>query len=67
MSKAFNDNIRRALNLAQELQELAEKGDQDRNDDSCGLLYARVRASATEILELAKKEMEGHQSKGKWD
>lgn len=67
MSKAFNENIRRALDLAQKLSSLAEDGDRERNDESCGLLYARVRESAQAIQELAQREMEGHKTKGKWD
>lgn len=67
MTKPFNRNIRRALGLAQELQDLAEQGDRERNDESCSLLYSRMQESAQAILALAEREMEGHKAKNKWD
>jgi len=65
--KKCNENIRKALSLAEELQELADSGDINREDDGCGVLFGVIRDSAYKIKAQAEKEMNTHISKGKWD
>ena len=43
------------------------KGERDRNDERCAVLYAKMQESAQTILALGEREMDGHKAKGKWD
>ena len=66
-SKTCNVNIRKALELADQLIELADDGDEYRDDDGCGVLYGVVRDSAYKIKAQAEKEVRKHRLDGKWD
>lgn len=46
---------------------LADEGDRDRDDDSCGILYGVLRDAAYQIRKLAEQECEKHKTAGKWD
>jgi len=46
---------------------IADEGDNDREDDGCGVLYGVVRDSAYKIRTLAEEEKARHINKGKWD
>ncbi|MGD9007579.1 MAG: hypothetical protein PVG41_06645 [Desulfobacteraceae bacterium] len=59
-------NIKRTIQLTQEMIELADQGDADREDTGCGVLYGVLRDSAYKIQQLAKKEKGRHQAKGWW-
>ena len=65
--KRCNENIKKALTIAEELQKLADKGDISREDDGCGVLLGIIRDSAYKIKAHAEKEMNTHISKGKWE
>ncbi len=54
------------LSLAEKLIGVADKGDEVREDDSCGILYATVRDSGYKIKAMAEKEIERHKRKGLW-
>lgn len=45
---------------------LADKGDADREDTGCGILYGILRDSAYKIWRLAEEEKKRHQEKGWW-
>jgi len=47
--------------------ELSLKGDADREDTGCGILYGIMRDSAYKIMKLAEKEKEKHIKKGWWE
>lgn len=64
--KASNENIKTTLRLVQTLLELAEKGDMEREDVGCGVLYAIVRDSAYRIRKVAETEKALHKKMGKW-
>jgi hypothetical protein len=66
-SKPCNKNIRKALEMAEQLMELADEGDEHREDDGCGVLFGVIRDSAYKIKGQAEKEMRKHQLDGKWD
>ncbi len=55
--------IERALTLAAELLILADNGDQDRDDDGCGILFGVLRDSAYKIRKLAQCERVAHHSR----
>ncbi len=67
MSRPFNDNLIRLISLTREMLALADEGDRDRNDASCGILYGILRDSAYKLRKLAEKECEHHKEGDKWD
>lgn len=64
--EAYNKNLLAALRLTREMLALADEGDRDRNDPSCGILYGIMRDSAYRIRKLAEEECAKHKSSGKW-
>jgi hypothetical protein len=46
---------------------LADKGDIDREDTGCGILYGILRDSAYKIRNLAYQEKTAHINKGWWN
>jgi hypothetical protein len=65
--KPFNQNIYETLELSHQLLFLADKGDMERDDDGCGVLYGIVRDIAYRIKAEAEREIECHRKKGKWE
>lgn len=45
---------------------MADRGDEEREDTGCGVLYGVLRDSAYKILKLAEEEKRRHQAKGWW-
>ncbi len=64
--KSCDENIKRTIQLTQEMIRLADRGDADREDTGCGVLYGVLRDSAYKILQLAEAEKGRHQAKGWW-
>jgi len=58
--KPCDKNIKRTLQLAQEMIILADQGDAVREDIGCGILYGVLRDSAYKIKKLAEEEREKH-------
>lgn len=67
MGEPFNDNLCRLVNLTREMMALADEGDRDRDDASCGILYGILRDTAYRLRALAQEECEKHRTAGKWD
>lgn len=63
MTGPQDENLQRTIRLTQEMLELADAGDRDRNDDSCGILYSVLRDAAYRLRALAEKELAAHGSK----
>ena len=61
-----NHNIIKTLNLVDEMIRVADKGDIDREDNGCGILYGVLRDSAYKVKKLAEQEKEKHIAKGWW-
>ena len=59
-----NHNIRKTLNLVDEMIRVADKGDIEREDNGCGILYGVLRDSAYKVKKLAEQEKEKHILKG---
>jgi hypothetical protein len=59
-------NIKRTLQLADKMIELAEIGDAEREDTGCGILYGVLLDSAYKLKRLAEEEKEKHIKKGWW-
>ena len=64
--KACDEAIRETLDLAENMLDLADKGDAVREDKGCGVLYGVLRDSAFKIKQLAEAEREAHIKKGWW-
>jgi hypothetical protein len=67
MASSFNENLLKAVRLTREMLALADEGDRDRNDDSCGIVYGILRDAAYRLRKLAEQECEKHKEAGKWD
>ncbi len=65
--KPCNKNIIKTLKLVDEMIELSNSGDIDREDVGCGVLYGILRDSAYRIKKIAETEKKIHMEKGKWD
>lgn len=59
-------NIQETLVLVEKMIELADRGDNDRTDVGCGILYGMLRDSAYKIKQLAEREKRAHVQKGWW-
>lgn len=64
--KRCDQNIKDTLALVERMIELAGKGDVDREDVSCGILYGVILDSAYKIKKLAEEEKQAHVKKGWW-
>ena len=62
MSERSDQNIQRVIDLTREMLALADEGDRDRNDNSCGILYGILRDMAYRLRNLADEECEKHRS-----
>lgn len=65
--KVCNKNILKVLEYTNQLLTMADKGDSQRNDDGCGVLYGIIRDSAYKIQNQARQEIDNHKKKGSWD
>ncbi len=60
-----NECLKRTLELAARMLELADAGDAVREDVGCGVLYGVLRDSAYRIERLAAAEQEAHARKNR--
>jgi hypothetical protein len=67
MASALNENLLKTVRLTREMLAVADEGDRDRDDDSCGIIYGILRDTAYRIRKLAEQECEKHKQSGKWD
>jgi hypothetical protein len=65
--KSCDENLKQTLYLVDEMIRLADKGDVEREDTNCGILYGILRDSAYKLKGLAEKEKEAHRKKGWWN
>lgn len=64
--KACDQNIQSTLQIADDMIALADKGDAEREDVGCGILYGILRDAAYKLKQVAEKEKITHQRKGWW-
>ncbi len=65
--KEDNENILSVIRQTREMMLLADKGDLERKDDGCGVLYGTLRDAAYKLRELAEKERDEHIRMNCWD
>jgi hypothetical protein len=66
MLKQCDEILKKTLELAESMLDVADEGDALREDSSCGVLYGVLRDSAYKIKHLAEAEKEAHIKKGWW-
>ena len=64
--KPCDNNLKKTLHLTDEMIDLANVGDAEREDTGCGILYGVVRDAAYKIRKIAESEREKHIRKGWW-
>ncbi len=62
-----NENLLRTIRMTKEMLALADEGDRDRLDDSCGILYGILRDAAYRLRKQAEEECDKHRQGGKWN
>jgi hypothetical protein len=67
VTKPCNKNIIKVLRLSRDMMLLADRGDENRRDRSCGVLYGTLRDSAYKLRSLAEQEIDIHKNTGLWD
>jgi len=67
MNTENNENLVKVIRLTREMLALADEGDRDRDDSSCGILYGILRDTAYRLRKLAQEECESHRRNGKWE
>lgn len=61
------ENIAKVLALTREMIALADEGDAERADDSCGILFGMLRDMGYRLRRLAEEEKLKHQQQHCWD
>jgi hypothetical protein len=64
--KPCDTNIEKTIQLTDEMIQLANSGDAEREDTGCGILYGVVRDAAYKIKKLAETEKYIHMKKEKY-
>ncbi len=67
LKKKCDTNIARTIKLAKQMIQLAQDGDEHREDPGCGILYGILLDSGYRILKLAQQEKDNHIKKGWWN
>ncbi len=62
-----NENLLRTIRLTKEMLALADEGDRDRLDDSCGILFGILRDVAYRLRNHAEEECLKHKNSGRWE
>ncbi|MEJ2640589.1 MAG: hypothetical protein P8010_13525 [Desulfosarcinaceae bacterium] len=65
--KPCDRNLKSTLRLVDEMIKLADRGDTDREDTDCGILYGVMRDAAYKLKRLAEIERARHIAKGGWE
>jgi hypothetical protein len=61
-----NECLKKTLELAELMLQVADEGDAARQDVGCGVLYGLLRDSGYRIKKLAEAERQAHIKKGGW-
>lgn len=64
--KPCDKNLKDVLQLTDKMIELANKGNAEREDTGCGILYGVLLDSAYKLKKLAEHEKQRHIKKGWW-
>ncbi len=64
--KPCDKNIKDTIQLVEDMIDLANKGDLEREDTGCGILYGVLLDCAYKLKKLAETEKQNHIRKGWW-
>ncbi len=62
-SEETDDNLKNLISLCGQMLDLADRGDAERTDAGCGVVYGTLRDSAYKMRQMAKSELQKHISK----
>ncbi|MHB1004753.1 MAG: hypothetical protein ACYC3S_03810 [Chloroflexota bacterium] len=65
--KPENSNLVEALEQAQAAMAKCDAYFGEANDDSCRVIYSRIKDMLAEQKNLVEQEIESHKNAGKWD
>ncbi len=66
LQKECDKNIQKTLEIADIMIDIARKGDDEREDSSCGVLYGTLLDAGFKLKQLASLEKAAHIKKGEW-
>lgn len=66
MKSRVEENLDRAMDLSRAMLALADEGDRDRIDDTCGLLYGILREMGYKLQRMAQEESTRHRTRDRW-
>ncbi len=58
----IDENLKKLIALCGEMLQLADRGDAERTDAGCGIVYGTLRDSAYKMRRMAKTELQKHSS-----
>ena len=65
--KSCNKNIDSTIKLTKKMIDLSDKGDIERKDTDCGIMYGMLRDCGYKLKKMAEAEKEDHIKKGWWE
>jgi hypothetical protein len=61
-STIADENLRSVVRISEQMLELANRGDEHRQDAGCGAVYGALRDMAYKVRAIAEKELERHKA-----
>ena len=61
-SEEINGNLKSLIALCGQMLDLADRGDAERTDAGCGVVYGTLRDTAYKMRQMAKSELHKHVS-----
>lgn len=59
-----DENLRSVVRMSEQMLELANRGDEHRQDAGCGAVYGALRDMAYKVRAMAEKEIDRHKGRG---
>ncbi len=59
-TEGVDENLKNLIDLCGQMLELADRGDADRTDAGCGIVYGMLRDTAYKMRRMAKTELQKH-------
>jgi hypothetical protein len=59
-AEGIDENLKDLIVLCGQMLELADRGDAERTDTGCGVIYGTLRDTAYKVRRMAKNELQKH-------